>query len=246
MPKARWSLIAASMLPAIATAQTTERRIEVLPFDGIEMTGSDNVAIQIGASEALIAHGDARAVAAMTFDVRNHVLHVSRRSGRYSDHGVTLLIKMPRLRSASLRGSGSLTADVVSGPSFDGVVQGSGNLTIRSLKVDHASISNEGAGTIRIPSAASGSLALTLQGSGDATVAGTARSASLTIDGSGNLNARGLAVPDVAIEVNGPGTLQARADRTAQVSATGSGTVVIIGHPHCSVHSAGASSVICG
>lgn len=234
------------MLPTAVFAQTAERRFDATPFDGIEMTGADNIVIQSGAPTALIARGDARALAAMTIDVRNHVLQISRRSGRYFDHGATIMIRMPNLRVATLRGSGNLTANLVSGPSFNGIVQGSGNLVIHSLRVDHASIWNEGAGTIRITTASIGNLALTLQGAGDAAVAGTARSASLTIDGSGNLNARGLAVPEVAIEVNGPGTLQARADHNAQISATGSGTVIVIGHPHCSIHSAGAASVICG
>lgn len=200
-------------------------------FDRVELRGSDNVVVRVGAAESVTATGPTEVLDRLKIEVVNGELRVGRekdwRMGWSGSHkGATITVTLPRLRGASVAGSGDMQVDRVQTASFDGSIAGSGNLAIGSLQADAAS--------------------LDIAGSGGASVTGQAKSIDVSIAGSGNLSAQGLKAERAKISIAGSGNVRAQVSGDADVSIMGSGDVELVGNPRCRVSKMGSGSVRCG
>ena len=225
----RFLVPAALLIAGLATAapaQPGTRRFDVGRFDAIELAGSDHVRVVPGNAVSVTAGGDPRAVAALLVEVRGGALHIGRRPGNWHDRGATVFVTVPTLRAVSISGSGDVAVARIARPDFAASVSGSGDLVLSDLRVAGA----------RFRLAGSGSIAAT----------GTAGEVRIEVGGSGRIDARRLAAPDVAVDVGGPGDVAATASRTARVTVGGSGRVRITGGARCSVSRSGTGTVRCG
>jgi hypothetical protein len=77
-----------------------------------------------------------------------------------------------------------------------------------------------------------GSFALSIAGSGDVVVSGTADEARFGIAGSGDIDARNLGAKKVGVSISGSGDAHVNATETLDAKVAGSGDVTYSGHPH--------------
>jgi len=211
---------------ARSDASSTERRFDVGRFDAIDLAGSDDVRVVPGTAISVVATGDPRTVAALAIEVRGDTLRVARKPGSWRDKGAVVIVTIPTLRAATISGSGFLRATAVTAPAFVGRISGSGGMTLTALRASDARFD--------------------LSGSGSIVADGSADTVTIDLGGSGKVDARRLATPDVSVNMGGSGSVAATASRTAEVRAGGSGSVVVAGGPRCAVRKSGTAVVRCG
>jgi hypothetical protein len=226
----RLALAAIAMIGAPAAAAT--RTYSVTSFDKVRIEGPYAVTLRVGPGGSAVANGDVRAIDRLSVEVSNRVLIVrtskSGWGGWSGDNPGTLALSLtsPNIVAASVAGSGSIAIDRAKAQRFDLVVSGAGSADIAAVEADRLIASLIGAGTIR--------------------VAGKASQVRATVQGSGSIDAMKLAADDLELTVAGPGGAQFAARRTAKVTTSGSGDVIVTGDAACTVASAGSGQVRCG
>lgn len=226
----RPALALLAMLAAPAGAAT--RTYSVTGFDKVRVEGAYAVVLKVGPGGTAVANGDMRAIDRLSVEVRNRVLVVRTSPSAWGGWGgenagaLVLSVTTPNLVAATVAGSGSIAIDRAKAQRFDLMVSGSGSAGIAALEADRAILSLVGGGTIK--------------------VAGRAAQVRATAQGSGTIDAAGLAADDVELGVTGSGNARFAARRTAKVTASGSGTIIITGNPACTVTSVGSGVVRCG
>jgi hypothetical protein len=206
------------------------RSFAVRGFDRVELRGSDNVVVKVGGAESVTATGPEELLERLEVVVVDGELRVGRekkwRMGWSADRKpVTITVTLPRIRGASVAGSGDMQVDRVQATSFDGAIAGSGNLAIGGLQAEAASLS--------------------IAGSGGASVVGQARSIDVSIAGSGDLSAQGLKAERAKISIAGSGNVRAQVSGEADVSIMGSGDVDLVGNARCKISKMGSGTVRC-
>jgi hypothetical protein len=199
-------------------------------FTAVDLRGSDDVDIKIGEAFSVRAEGGAKILDRLDIRVDGTTLRIGRKDsdnwGWHSgDNGAKISITMPRLTSASVAGSGNLTADRAEGD-FTADVAGSGNLKVGEVK--------------------GGAVKLDIAGSGNITVAGTATSLDADTAGSGDIDARGLTATSAKVSIAGSGNVRGTVNGEAQVSIMGSGDVDLGGGAKCKVSTMGSGDAHCG
>jgi hypothetical protein len=106
------------------------------------------------------------------------------------------------------------------------VVEGSGSLSVTNVQADRMDIGVVGTGTV--------------------TLAGKARNAIVTGRGAGSVKGSALSVADLAVTWESAGDATLAAVRTAKVTSTGTGNVLVSGKPACTVSNGGNGQVTCG
>jgi len=206
------------------------RSFAVADFTAVDLRGSDDVDIRVGAGFSVRAEGDTDVLEKLKIERVGSTLRVGRiRSGGWSwgdDDGAKIFVTMPRLIDASVAGSGDMAIDRVEGSRFSGAIAGSGSLAIGALAVDEAK--------------------LEIAGSGDLKAAGRARSIDIDIAGSGDVEAPKLTADSAKISIAGSGNVRAIVDGPAKVSIAGSGDVVLGGKARCDTSAMGSGTVRCG
>lgn len=215
-------------LPASGTGTT--RTFAATDFTAVELRGSDDVDVRVGAAFSVRAEGPAAALDKVKIERDGDTLKVGRigRKGyNWSDAGkVTVHVTMPRIAEASLAGSGNLTVDRVAGEAFEGELAGSGNLSIGTIAVQKAKFE--------------------IAGSGNAKVAGTARQFEASIAGSGNVDAAALKAESAEVSIAGSGSVKADVTGPAKVELMGSGDVDLGKGAKCTTSKMGSGDVTCG
>lgn len=215
--------------PVAASGSGNGRSYNVSGFSQIDLRGADNVDVRVGPAFAVRAEGPADELDRLRLARDGDTLRIGRRDGAGFKWGrsrpVLVHVSLPRLAGAAVSGSGAMTIDRVEGGAFGGAVSGSGKLDIGALRVDDASFS--------------------IAGSGDARVAGSARSLKVNIAGSGNLVAPGLRASSARVSVAGSGDARATVNGDATVSIMGSGNVDLGPNARCKVSRMGSGSVRC-
>lgn len=216
--------------PGVAgSGNGTTRTYAIADFSGIDLRGSDDIDVRVGAGFSVRAEGDARDLDKLRIAKDGTTLSVGRRNGTGMNWGkgekVKVYVTLPRLASAGVAGSGTMAVDRIDGSKFEGGIAGSGSLAIAAMAVDKAEFS--------------------IAGSGDASAAGTARQLEVDIAGSGSLDAPGLKAQRAEISVAGSGDVRAVVDGTASVDIMGSGDVDLGPDATCKVSKMGSGSVRC-
>lgn len=209
-----------------------ERRYSVSDFDKIRVVGAAGVTVETGRATTVRATGDREAIEALSVEVQDRVLTVQPLGGIFNPETkrakstAILFVTLPQLSGAKLNGSGSIKAAMLRGAQADVSLTGSGQITIARVLVDRLTVRLSGAGTM--------------------TLAGKALNVDASIKGAGNLAASALDTADLKLMAASSGLISMSAKRSATVTATGSGTVAIIGGPSCTVQNLGVGTVNCG
>jgi hypothetical protein len=208
------------------------RAFPVGAFEKIDLAGSPDVTVHVGAAPSVRAEGSKEALDRLDVRVENNVLRIGRRNdggwhfGWHHDGGVRIVVTTPSLAGAAIAGSGDIRVDKVGGARFDGSIAGSGDLAVDHMEVGEAHFS--------------------IAGSGDVSAAGKAGKASFQTAGSGDIRAGGLETGTATVSIMGSGNTQAHATQSADVTIMGSGDVRIAGTTNCAIHKAGSGDVHCG
>ena len=216
--------------PAIIAGTKTDRTYEIAPFEQISTIGPQDVIISYGEEFGVRAEGSASGLAKLEVSVEDGTLAI-RPKDTFSNFDwdrvepATFYVTLPNLAGVSLLGSGDVKVDKAEGKRFSGMIAGSGKMEVLSLKVDTTD--------------------LTVAGSGDFAVAGTAHSAKVTIGGSGEIDAGGLTTEDANVTVGGSGDVELGVTGRAKVAILGSGDVDITGTDKCTVSRLGSGDVSC-
>lgn len=215
---------------AAAAGSGTTRSFQVTGFDGIDLRGSDDIDVRVGTGFSVRAEGPSDELDRLKIDRDGETLTVGRKTGSrfgWNKGGkVRVYVTLPRLTEATVSGSGTIAVDHVEGAKFDGVIPGSGTLTIAAIKVDAAAFSITGSGNVR--------------------VAGTAKALEIDIAGSGEVDAPKLTAQSAKIEIPGSGTVRTVVDGPAAVEVSGSGEVDLGPNARCTIEKTGSGTIRCG
>jgi hypothetical protein len=113
------------------------------------------------------------------------------------------------------------------------------HITIADLRA----VEVRGSGDVKAEHLDSPALSVTLAGSADVSLVGRADDLSLTINGSGNLDAGGLAAKRAKVVMSGSGDATVNAGDTLDVQLSGSGDVEYLGSPKLTKDVRGSGSV---
>lgn len=221
-------LLALAAGPAFAA----ERHYTLTDFDRVQVEGPFQVALKTGGSSSAMALGSADALDRVAIDVQGRTLRIRQNRSAWGGYPgektgpITIQLTTRDLRGASVNGSGTLAIDRARGMRLDLALSGSGRLGLASAEADL--------------------LAIALQGSGTVSIGGKAKSLRASIQGSGNLDAAGLAAEDADVAADTAGRIEVGVRRAATVTSTGQGDTRIIGSSSCTVRQTGAGQVFCG
>lgn len=156
-------------------------------FDSIEIAGSADVTITIGASESVVVETDDNIMPLIKTEVRGDTLVIDTRpnSNINTDLGVRLTVTMKSLKTASIAGSGDIDITGVQGGALNVEIFGSGNITATGM-ADSVNVTLNGSGNVLCAELQVQDARVRLNGSGNVNVYAT-RSLDATISGSGNV-----------------------------------------------------------
>lgn len=206
------------------------RSYAVADFSGVELAGSDNVDVRVGAGFSVRAEGDPKQLERLRIRKIGEKLQIDRRkeAGFHWSKGdaVKIHVTMPRIASAGVSGSGDMTVDRIEGQKFDASVAGSGKLALAALAVDAAEMNIAGSGTLQ--------------------AAGQAKRLEVNIAGSGDIDAPQLAAASADVSIAGSGNVRAAVNGPAEISMMGSGDVDLGPNARCKTSKMGSGNVRCG
>lgn len=212
---------------------TVSRNYQVASFSKIEVAGPYDVDVRTGSNPSVSARGSEKLLEHTVVEVRGDklVIRPERQRGWFgmgwSSHGkADFTVTVPQLSGATIAGSGDIRVDKVSGPRFEGEVNGSGGLNVGMLDVQQLKLSIAGSGGVSAGN-------------------GKALAGEYKIRGSGGVDAAQVATQDVDVSIAGSGSVHARASGTARVNIMGSGDVDVSGGAKCQVSKAGSGDVRC-
>lgn len=216
----------ALLLPILAGADpaaAAERAIAIPSFDRIRIDGPFDVRLTTRATPGVTVSGDPRMLESVAVRVEGGTLIVRAGNAGWGERPRARGLPNPivTVRTRDLRGAG---------------VAGGGTLRITGpVTASRVDLSITGSGTLDAPALAAGDLVMTLIGDGQATLAGTARTARLLGNGSGRIAAAGLTAGDAVVRTEGAVAVTVTARYTATANSTGLGAIDILGKPDCKV-----------
>jgi hypothetical protein len=218
--------------PGIAgSGSGTTRSFAVAGFSQVALRGSDDVDVRVGPAFSVRAEGPSDQLDKLKIVKDGDTLRIGRVHGarfHWGGHheGVKIFVTMPRIAEANIAGSGDMTIDKAEGSKFVGSTAGSGGLSVGAISVDTADLS--------------------IAGSGDMALTGSAKQLTVNIAGSGNVDAGGLKAQGAKVSIAGSGGVKADVTGPAEVSVMGSGDVDLGAGAKCATSKMGSGSVRCG
>ena len=190
-----------------------ERTLSVTDFDRVSVVGEMRVVISISTATSVRVSGDSHDLETISANVSGQALRIS--SARFgwgssakARGPLTVYVTTPKLRAATLNGSGALDVAHMRAPRVELGLSGSGSVTVKTVKAE--------------------TLVVHLSGSGHLMLGGQAAQASLSAQGSGQLDAGALAVQDIKIAAQGASTVNAQASRSALADAIGASSITCL------------------
>ena len=151
------------------------------------------------------------------------LVNTTRRVSFNSGKNAVLTISAPSLNSITITGAARfITYDKISSDSFtlilEGAAEGRAELDVKELIVE-------------------------ITGAGNFELSGRADTASLNLNGAGDLNALSLQTRDTAVYMSGAGTISVYSTRNLEINADGVGTVEYKGSPNLNLNRDGFVSI---
>jgi len=224
----RAALLLALLLPAAASA--ADRTVGVGSFERLRVEGPFRVTVVAGPPRATVS-GGRRAIDQVEVNANGGTLVVRMGANGWGEQPAT--------------GGGPVTVTLSTPALASAWLTGGGDVSIARMKGQRVDVSATGAGRVAIASVDADQLTLTVIGSADITATGHAAKARLLTNGSGTIDAGGVAADELVVHLDGTGETKAQARFTAQVVSTGLGRVTVTGKARCNVQAV-AGPVSCG
>jgi Putative auto-transporter adhesin, head GIN domain len=156
---------------------------DVAPFEAVELSGSNNVAIRVGGEQSVVVRADDNLIDRVTTEVDEGTLVIGNTPGSFSTESpMSVDVTVPSLSALKLSGSGNIVVDGVDAKSLAVDLPGSGTLT-GSGTATQLEVSVGGSGVVRLTDlvatharaavGGSGSIFLVATDSLDASVSGS-------------------------------------------------------------------------
>lgn len=209
--------------------KVTKENRTVGNFTSIGSSGSWDVMVAYGSSNSVQVEADENLQQYVETKVDDGMLKIkaSKNVNLKSSKKITIYVTLSKLTGISLSGSG----DIIGNGKFDndgsGVfrLSGSGNIKIGFNKMKDVEVSISGSGNIHL--------------------SGTANKVTAKISGSGNADCSELIADDVSASISGSGNVKAQANKSVDASIAGSGNVYYKGAANdIQKHVAGSGRVI--
>ncbi|MBC2776825.1 GIN domain-containing protein [Parasphingopyxis marina] len=224
---------AAALIALAFPAQAERRGYSVTNFDRLQVNGPFVVRLTTGGGASAYVEGDNRAINEIALDVTGRTLRIRRNissnwggyPGERNDAAAIIYLSTPRLEQATVVGAGDLEIDRMQGQRLLVSLGGNGRIAVGVITAED--------------------LGLALTGAGIMEVGGEAGNGTVNIQGPGTLVAPGLSVGDLTVTLNGPGSVEIAAEREADITSIGNGTVTVHGDASCIDRSVGSGNVSC-
>ena len=206
------------------------RTVMLTRFDRLRVSGPYVVEVVTGGRTGAEIQGDRAAAERVSVQVESGMLTIRPAATTQDGFGarpgpVTIRVHTTApITAATVIGGARVKIDRMAADQVEAVLNGTGALSIAGVKASR--------------------FTGTLVGSGTLTLAGTATTARFAASGSGSIDAAELDAGALILRSEGAGDGRYRARRTADVSASGAGSVEVAGTPKCQVR--GTAAIRCG
>jgi hypothetical protein len=205
----------------------TESRA-VSGFDSVDLSGTGDLVITQGESEALTIEAEDNILPHIKTEVKGGELVIGFDRDDWNDIiNPTRPIKF------------NLTVKNLSGVT----ISGSGSITAASLNADRLELNVSGSGSVAIDQLQASDLVFDLSGSGQADLSGQVTSQEIHISGSGNYNAGDLQCQDATLDSSGSAQVTLWVEDSLDVQTSGSGSIRYYGSPQINTDSSGSSTL---
>ncbi len=209
--------------------EPTSHEREISEVTAVDLETAGNVVVTKGDDVSLTITAGENVIDSLTSEVTDGVLELGTRNGSFSfftnPGPITYELTVPSLDTATVSGSGDLTADFSGADAVELTISGSGDIDASGVDADTVEAVIEGSGNLRVSDIDAESVTARIEGSGDITLAGTAADQSLTIEGSGDLDASDVTATDAVALIEGTGSIAVHATATLAATIEGSGTI---------------------
>lgn len=225
----RTFLIVAAFVAAAAPANGATRNFGITSFTKVRVDGPFAVALRTGIAPFARASGSSAALDRVAIEVRGDTLVIHNNLDSWGgypgkDPGpVEISLGTHDLTDVWINGSGSLSIDRVKGLAFGISLQGSGSAEIEEADVDQLNAS--------------------VAGTASAMLRGKAARLTAVVRGISSLDAAKLTTKDAVIGAEGAAKVTAEISDSATIDASGPATIVLAGHPACTLRVNGSAGV---
>lgn len=229
---------------------TTERRA-VGALGGLEVNGSVQMDVRVGAQPSLQVEADSNLLPLVRTETRGNTLKVWIESGYRSSHGIRVTYTTPQLGQIKSAGSGKLVVNNLNGGALtfskDGSgesllsgqvgslnlqLNGSGNVNAEGLQSGgNANLNLTGSGRVSMGALSADAVNVNLRGSGEMLANGTVKHLNVNLVGSGAANLARLVSQRADLKTSGSGDISARVSNSLVASTTGTGRITVYGNP---------------
>ncbi|MGI4803686.1 MAG: head GIN domain-containing protein [Janthinobacterium lividum] len=212
-----------------ARIETQNRNVS--GFHGISSSGSFDIVLKQGNTEAVKVEADAEVINEIVTEVKGGTLEIHSKNTHnwgnfWNNRQIRIYVTAKNLNSIALSGSGDIRIeDQLNANDLELRLSGSGDFN----------------GAINAKT-----VAVSISGSGDFKISGKAEESTVGISGSGDFNAGNLMTKSTAIRVSGSGDANVYASEKLDAVVNGSGDVHYGGHPKSVSKSAHGSGDISG
>ena len=225
-------LLLLAALVTAAPALAAERTLSVIDFDRLRVDGGFIVEVRTGLATSARIIGTAAAIDAASVVVQGRQLTVRRNRSTWGGYpgavppAATVRITVRSLGNVWVSGPAKVSIDRLRGQRLAASLEGPGALTIGDVVADRVDIGAAGSGTL--------------------TLGGTVGNLTATLRGAGTLDAAKMMVADLKLISETAGNVTIGVRRAANVTMTGTGSVVVLGSPACTVKNIGSGTIACG
>jgi cytoskeletal protein CcmA (bactofilin family) len=215
-------------------------------FDRIDNTTSFDIIYRKADTSAVSITTDDNILDHIVTEVCNNRLEIRTRPLGVildcSKHPV-IIVTSPRIDEANLSGSGSLTADKISGNSVSVKLSGSGNINVDSINCTNLTAMISGSGDISVKYAICTHSDISASGSGIISVAGKCDTEHARISGSGKIDGRYFLVNSADLSISGSGDVYGNVKDYLNATISGSGDIYLYGNPRIDQKRSGSGKI---
>jgi hypothetical protein len=225
--------------------KTETRRLNT--FSNIENSTSINIVYRKSDTTGITIEADENLLPYITTSTDNNTLEIKAGNGMTClDFATQPLIKVtsPRLESIFESGSGTFTADELSGYSTSIKLSGSGNISVAKVSGTDMNILLSGSGDISVNNVLCETSDLFLSGSGKISLSGQCENSHLKLSGSGQINAGTWNLNIANILISGSGDIQTSVEQSLTAIISGSGNIYLKGDPEITQTISGSGRII--
>jgi len=223
-------------------AITQER--EISDVSVVELDSSGDLTVTLGATPSLTVTAGERVIDSLTADVEDGVLRLGTDGESMLGNGkIRYALTVNSLESLTVLGSGDASIDLSGANEPTINVRGSGDVDATGIDAGTAILTPDGSGVIDVRDAVVEELTVRIEGSGGVSIAGTAGTQRVDINGDGRYEASGLRSTQAFVTIRGAGSADVTAEGTLDAVIDGSGDISYSGDARVTEDVSGSGDV---